>query len=182
MNIQLIINGRAGNQFFQYATVYAFMRENKIKDVLKISIQDLKKRETDKGTFIDELKNFNVDKYEIISKAKMTLKQKILDFLYRVTVKFVRKIKKMKKQPLDYKDYEFIDKIWHKILNYNGLYYYMPTNLNFYESKNPNIIFYGSFENKDFFDKYREEILEMFEPQNEKKENNLRLIQKNREY
>ena len=58
----------------------------------------------------------------------------------------------------------------------------MPTNLNFYESKNPNIIFYGSFEKKDFFDKYREEILEMFEPQNEKKENNLRLIQKNREY
>jgi hypothetical protein len=109
----------------------------------------------------------------------MTFFQKVLDFLYRVTVKIIRKIKKIKKKSLDYNDYKFIDTIWHKILNRNGLYYYMPTNFKFYDSKNSNIIFFGSFESKEFFDKYKEELIEMFKPKMTKNEENFRIIREN---
>ena len=170
--IQLKICGRAGNQFFQYATVYAYMKKNNIKENINISFEELKKRKTDDKSFYDTLSLFNVDDYNTIDKVKFTNYQMILDFLYRANLKVIRTIKRKMGKEMLYKDYKILDKIWHKILNKNGLYYYMPTNMNFYKSRNRNIVFYGSFESEKYFEQFRNDILKMFIPkENEKSEN-----------
>lgn len=162
--IQLKISGRAGNQLFQYATVYSYMKENNIDDDLYISFEELERKKTDTKTFCDTLKFFNVQQYKTINKIKMTMLQKILDFGYKVNIKLIRIFRKIIRSSMQSRDYEFIDRIWHKILNYNGLYYYMPTNRKFYKSKKNNIIFYGSFESEKFFEKYKDDIYNMFTP------------------
>ena len=176
--IQLKISGRAGNQFFQYATVYAYMKENNINEELNISFQELERKKTDNSTFFDTLSLFNVKNYKIIDKIEMTSYQKILDFCYKASIKVIRIYRKLLKLPMQKKDYEFIDKIWHKILNRNGLYYYMPTNRSFYKSKNKNIIFYGSFESQEFFENCKQDIYEMFMPKQEEKDENRQLYEK----
>ena len=50
--IQLKITGRAGNQFFQYATVYSYMKENNINEKLYISFEELERKKTDNKTFL----------------------------------------------------------------------------------------------------------------------------------
>lgn len=162
--IQLKISGRAGNQLFQYATVYSYMKENNINEELYISFEELERKKTDNKTFFDTLSFFGVEKYKRIDKIKMTKYQKILDFCYKVNIKLVRAFRKVLKSSMKCEDYNFIDKIWHKILNHNGLYYYIPTNRIFYKSKNSNIIFYGSFECEKFFEKYKDNISQMFTP------------------
>lgn len=170
--IQLKICGRAGNQLFQYATVYAYMKENNIKEKIQISFEELEIRKTDNSSFYDTLKYFNVEDYETIEKIKLTKIQKILDFLYRANLKIIRTIKKVMKQKMNCKDYKILDKIWHKVLNSNGLYYYMPTNTTFYSSKSKNIIFYGSFENEEYFKSYEKNIKKIFEPKEQRKKEN----------
>lgn len=176
--IQLKICGRAGNQFFQYATVYSYIKKNKLNEQLYISFEELEKRKTDAETFFDTLKFFNVETYKVIDKVILTKFQKILDFLYRANLKFIRTIKKKIGLSMTFNDYKILDKIWHKILNTNGLYYYMPTNQQFYKSKNKNIIFYGSFESEKYFDDYKEEIYRMFTPKNPKSNKNEQLYRK----
>lgn len=173
--IQLKICGRLGNQFFQYATVYSYMKENNIKEKLHISFEELEKRKTDNDSFYDTLNFFNVDDYITVEKVKFTKYQKVLDFLYRANLKIYRVIKRKLGLMMTDKDYKILDIIWHKILNRNGLYYYMPTNTKFYESKNKNVIFYGSFESEKYFEKFKKDIQEMFVPKEPRKDNNSQL-------
>ena len=175
--IQLKITGRAGNQFFQYATVYSYMKKNNIKETMYISFQELARKKTDNYTFFDTLAEFNTT-YKKVMKIKMTKYQKILDFFYKVNIKILRIYRKILKSSMQKKDYIFIEKLWHKKLNKNGLYYYMPTNFNFYKSKNKNIIFYGSFESPKFFEQYKEDLLKIFTPKHKDKIINKKLYQK----
>lgn len=172
--LQLKICGRAGNQLFQYATVYSYMKEKNIQEKLFISFEELKKRKTDNKSFFDVLKFFNVEEYVTIDKIYMTKIQKILDFFYRAHLKIIRTFRKIIKSNMKYYDYKFIEKIWHKLLNKNGLYYFMPTNRKFYKSNSNNIIFYGSFESEKYFEKYKKDIFSIYSPKNGK-------IEKNRE-
>ena len=176
--IQLKISGRAGNQMFQYATVYSFMKSNNIDETIYISFQELKRKETDTISFFDVLKYFNLKKYTVIENVHMTNYQKILDILYKTSIKVLRLYRKILNSSLKEKDYNLIDRIWHKVLNKNGLYYYIPTNPNFYKSKTNNIIFYGAFESENYFMKYRDDILKIFTPKEEKNKENEELYKK----
>ena len=176
--IQLKICGRAGNQLFQYATVYSYMKENNINEEINISFQELERKKTDNNTFFDTLSFFNVCKYKTIERIKMTNIQRILDVLYKLSIKAIRIYRKLLKLSIQKKDYELIDKIWHKMLNRNGLYYYIQKNKTFYKSKNKNIIFYGSFESQNFFEKYKQDIYEMFTPKQEERYINKQLYEK----
>ena len=175
--IQLKITGRAGNQFFQYATVYSYMKENNINEKLYISFEELERKKTDNKTFFDTLSFFNVQQYKKVDKIKMTNYQKILDFCYKVNIKLIRIFRKLTRSSMKSKDYNFIDKVWHKILNKNGLYYYMPTNREFYKSQNSNIIFYGSFEYEKTLEKYKDDIYKMYTPIHEEKSENKKLYE-----
>ena len=165
--IQLKISGRAGNQFFQYAMVKSYMDENNIKEELQISFEHLEKHKTDNNSFVNILKDFNVQDFEVINKINMTLKQKILDIIYKIFCKIIIFNAKAQKRSLKKQDYEFVKKHLQKILNKNGLYYYIPGMKEFYESNNKNIIFYGSFEDNSFYIKNREKILQMYTPKSD---------------
>lgn len=173
--INLKISGRAGNQFFQYAIVKLYMNENKIEEKLYVSFEHLEKHKTDNKTFVNVLTDFNIEEFEIIKKVKMTPKQRILDYMYKIIYKLLIINAKIKKRTLQKKDYIFLKNILQKKLNNNGLYYYIPGMTEFYESKNKNIIFYGSFEDNEFFIKNKEEILKMYEPRRGKIEKNQKL-------
>lgn len=159
--IQLKISGRAGNQFFQYAFVKIFMKENNIKDILKISFEHFKKYD---ASFVNELDNFNVGDYEKISKVSYSFLQKILDFEFKVITKIIRFKAKKENRALNQKDYDFLIKILQRKMNENGLYYYIPGMKEFYKSKNKNIIFYGSYENYKYYEKNKEFIKKIFKP------------------
>lgn len=162
--IQLKISGRAGNQFFQYAEVINYMKKNNINEDIYISFEHLNKHKTDNNTFVNVLNDFKVKEFKIINKIKMTPKQKIIDFIYKVLYKIVIIKAKMKRTKLQRKDYIFIKNVMQKLLNKNGLYYYIPEMEDFYPSKSKNIIFYGSFENNSFFEENKNAILNMYEP------------------
>lgn len=170
--IQLKISGRAGNQFFQYAMVKSYMKEKNINEVLYISFEDLQKHKTDNTSFVNILNYFKVEEFTEVEKIKMTIEQRIWDFIYKVMYKIVRLNAKIHKRHLNEKDYIFLVNFLQKNLNKRGLYYYIPRMKEFYESKNDNIIFYGSFEDNSFFIKERENILKMYNPiENKRKEN-----------
>lgn len=175
--IQLKISGRAGNQLFQYMAPYSYMKENNIDEKLKISFEYLKERKTDDNSFVDILKYFKVEEYEIIDKVEMSFKQKLWDKVYRIFYSFFRSYRKFVKKPMTYNDWNIIEKLLHKRLNKNGLYYYMPTNLEFYPSNTKNIIFDGVYETKEFFDLYKNEVKEMFAPIEKPKKENFELYQ-----
>lgn len=172
--MKLKLCGRAGNQLFQYAAVSTYMKNNGITDILQIyySKQINNEKKSKSVLFVDDLKKFNVKEYETIDDLNMTLKQKLIDFLYRAYVKIIKTIKIKINKTMTYNDYKVMERIWHKVLNRNGLYYYMPTNLNFYKSKNKNIIFWGSFEDLKLFDNNKEDILKMYSPLENKLEKN----------
>ena len=88
--IQLKINGRAGNQFFQYAFVNNYILDNNLNEKIYISFEDLEKRKTDNSSFVNELKNFNINNIEEITKIRFNNKQRVLDFIYKVFVKVIR--------------------------------------------------------------------------------------------
>lgn len=170
--IQLKISGRAGNQFFQYAKVKTYMDMHNIEDELYISFEHLSKHKTDNNTFVNVLDDFKIKKFKIIDKVKMTKKQKVIDFIYKIIYKVIILNAKLKKKRLEKKDYLFLKNVIQKTLNKNGLYYYIPGMDDFYPSKNKNIIFYGSFEDNSFYKDNRNEILEMYEPKKEKRPEN----------
>ena len=173
--IQLKICGRAGNQFFQYAFVNNYLINNSLNEKIYISFEDLKKHKSDNYSFLNELKNFKIFNIEEISKIKFERKQRILDFIYKVFIKFIRSKAKIKKERLNQQYYDIIIKRLQKILNINGLYYYIPGMKEFYKSKTENIIFYGSYEDARYYLKNRDNILEAFTPIKDKIDKNISL-------
>ena len=173
--IQLKINGRAGNQFFQYAFVNNYILDNNLNEKIYISFEDLEKRKTDNSSFVNELKNFNINNIEEITKIRFNNKQRVLDFIYKVFVKVIRFKAKIYKEHLNQQYYDIIIKKMQKILNTNGLYYYIPGMKEFYKSKTENIIFYGSYEDARYYLKNRNNILKTFTPKEERISENVDL-------
>ena len=170
--IQLKISGRAGNQFFQYAFVNNYMLNNNLNDKIYNSFEQLKRHNSDSTTFKNELKNFNIKNIEEIEKIQLTAKQKIWDFTYKVLNKIVRKNAQLRKRKLNQKDYNFLIKTLQKGLNTNGLYYYIPGMKEFHKAKTENIIFFGSYEENRYYLENREQILNAYEPKEERKKEN----------
>lgn len=162
--IQLKISGRAGNQFFQYAFVNAYMLNNNLNEIIYISFEHLKNHKSDNSSFKNELKNFKINNIEEIDKIKYNSKQKIWDLIYKILNKLVRINAKIRKRKLRQGDYDFIINILQKKLNANGLYYYIPGMKEFYKSKTENIIFFGCYEDNSYYIKNRDNILKCYTP------------------
>ena len=170
--IQLKISGRAGNQFFQYAFVNMYMKENNIKDKLMISFEHFKKYD---NTFVNELDNFNVENYETIDKVSYTFYQKILDYRFKILTKIIRYKAKNEKRSMNQEDYDIIIKKMQKKMNKNGLYYYIPGMKKFYKSKTNNIIFYGCYEDYNYYKNSKNVIRNLYVPKYEIKKENVEL-------
>ena len=170
--IQLKISGRAGNQFFQYAFVNNYVLNNNLNEKIYVSFEHLKSHNSDNTTFKNELKNFKIDNMEEIEKINFNIKQKIWDFAYKVLYKIIRNNAKLKKRKLKQSDYNFIIKVLQKPLNVNGLYYYIPGMREFYKSKTKNIIFFGCYEDSNYYIKNRANILKCYTPKEDRKKEN----------
>ena len=180
--IQLKISGRAGNQFFQYAFVNNYLIDKNLNEKIYISFEDLHKHKSDNFSFKNELKYFKILNMEEITKIEYSNKQKILDFMYKVFIKFIRNKAKIKKESLTQQYYDIVIKKMQKILNINGLYYYIPGMKEFSKSKTKNIIFYGSYEDSRYYLKNRNCILDAFTPINDRIDKNrdlYRIIEEN---
>lgn len=165
--INLKISGRGGNQFFQYAFVQKYIDDNKLNETINISFEYLEKKKTDNKTFVNVLSDFNIKKINIINKVYYTKKQLLLDYIYKLLLKIVRLNAKINKRALCQKDYDFIRKILQKIMNENGLYYYIPGMNPFYKSKIDNIIFFGSYEDAKVMSLYKKEVMKFYLPNKE---------------
>ena len=170
--IQLKIQGRTGNQFFQHAFVSNYIIENNLDEIIYVSFENLKKQKCSDESFKNELTNFKINNIKEINKVKIQGNQRIYDFIYKVINKLIRLNAKIKKRKLTQKDYDFLIKFLQKKLNTNGLYYYIPGMKELYKSKTNNIIFFGYYEENRYYTKNKEVNFKNYTPvKKEKKEN-----------
>ena len=174
--MQLKISGRCGNQLFQYANVRAFKEKNNIKETLKISFELNPNKE---NGFDDNLKYFNVEKYEIIEKVKMNRLQKIVFQIYRLNRKIVRLLFYREYNKKQYVlIYRKLQKKWQKLLNFFGIYHYLYGYCNLKNSKSKNKIFEGYFESSQYFETIKKQIRKEFTPKELPLEKNKMLYKK----
>lgn len=172
----LKISGRTGNQLFQYAYVQKYIDYHWHDEILNISFEYLDKQKTDDKTFINELKHFNIKEVNYIDKIEYDLKQKVLDKIYVYWNRIIRFKVKLLKRNICEKDYFIMKKVYSKILNKNGLYYYFPGVKDFFESKKKNIIFFGTFEDASYMKRYEDDIVNFFNPKAEITSKNEKLM------
>lgn len=171
--IQLKMSGRAGNQLFQYAMIRAYMKKNNIKEKLYISMEHIEKfRKKNDESFKDYLKDFNVIDYITLDKTRTSIKQFILEILYKVHFKIKLLELRIKQKKWSKEDWNIEKKRWKKILNKNGIYYYFRNDFDFEECNIKNKIFYGSFESAKFFDDIKETLFDELTPKQEKLKKN----------
>lgn len=175
--IQLKISGRTGNQLFQYAFVNNYIIHQKLEnEKIHISLDHLNKfaktHGNDSFSFENELSYFDINNIETIPETQFSFNQKILDIIYKVFIKIIRKKAKMQNRVLAQKDYDIIIKYLQKPMNKNGLYYYIPGMKDFYKSKTPNLIFFGSYEDFSYYEEDRETLMKIYTPKYERIESN----------
>lgn len=169
--IYVDMNGRTGNQLFQYAFARKLsLITNKelvfdFKNVIDKGV-DLKSEDT----FIDNLKDFNVIPYESIIESGYEMK-----------------IHGSKKQKRLLKRYFFLRKVSPHLaklnllqrhqykMQSNGLYKEDECNIRFYDKYNSNIFIKGYFEDPQYFDDIRDILLKEFTPKYPEKDKNKEL-------
>lgn len=173
--IQKQMIGRLGNQFFQYATIRAYMEKYGIKDKLYFNF-DLC-RNGDGVGFDDALKNFNVLSYSEINKIKYTFDQKILVFFIKAIEKII--VNTCGSQKKEYYLFQFEKKI-QKFINYYGIFWVRNGYIPFSECKRNknNLIFYGFFESPKYFDDIKDILRIEFSPKTAISESNIKLGKK----
>lgn len=167
--------GRLGNQFFQYATLRAYMIDNNIEDDLFLNF-DLCRNST--GSFFDDsLKYFNTVSYQEISKIHYTLSQLPIVFFIKVVEKLIRLLSN--ENNIEYRIYHF-EKRFQKFFNYFGLFYATNGYIKFNKAtlNQKNLVFYGFFESPKYFDHIKDTLLRELTPKEQLKPNVIDLKRK----
>ena len=169
--IYKLMEGRLGNQMFQYAAMRAYMlKYHEDKMVLNFNAGD-------GAAFGDQLKDFNVIKYDTVKNSfgsKIKISQRIIALKIKITRRnIVSKYGDSSESRAAFAKFEKENR--EKFMN-NGFYYSMFGGAFDFESAEvPTKIFMGNFESPGFFDDYRDEIIEEFVPKKEKLEKNFGL-------
>lgn len=176
--VQLKISGRLGNQLFQYATVQNYLQQNKIKEPIYISFEEMKKyaNEGKKG-FEDSLKLFHTN-YIVEEKITFKWKQFFIYHLFRCYKKMKKIWLRCRNKDLDQQQLHQMKLKWKKRLNQVGIFYYFPGDFDFYETTEENKIFIGSFESSKFFKDIQSVLQTEYEPKFLKLHENEQLYQK----
>lgn len=170
--IYLKVRGRAGNQFFQFATVKNFQTKYCKNEEIALDFSDLKKLGTEENGFKDSLQDFEAAKYyKTVDKIKANILQKVLIFIMKVPNAFFRLIGL--KDRADILSYKFEKKV-QPFINRFGVYYMIHGYSDFKPCKSKNKIFYGNFESAKYFEENEKIIKEMFTPKES-------IIKKNKE-
>jgi hypothetical protein len=167
--VSKFMRGRLGNQLFQYATARKIQL---INDDKELSFNFSKYVES-KG-FEDELKYFKVVPYKTTNNIKITLKQRILIFYYKVIKRLIRLFDK---EHYYEKRYNLENRVSEKLIK-NGLYWKEDGRLNIQPTKYNNKLLIGHFESKENFDDIRDVLLNELEPKEEVLDKNKDLYNK----
>lgn len=176
--IQLKMSGRAGNQFFQYLFVKEYMDLNKINEPLYISLEHLDKNKTDDSSFKSELDYYNIGAIQYIRKIKMTKKQLVLDFGFKVFNKLIRYNASFHHRKIDVDDYSILIRLLQKNMNKNGLYYYIPGMDSFTPAECEDIIFYGCYDDYSYYKNSVNHARELYTPKESVLPHNIDLLDK----
>lgn len=162
------INGRLGNQMFQYAALRAYtLKYGEEKICLNLT-------RVYKENFKNDLLDFNVASYEEVEQINLSKVQKLL-------IKVINKIeflyaKKYKDNRLKYNNkIHKIEKRYSPILMKFGIYWLQQGYVEFKKSKRKTKYFNGLFESSKYFNEYRDVILDEFTPKKEKLAKNKKL-------
>ena len=154
------MNGRLGNQLFQYAfarKIYSLGNYKILIDFTNVIKTGEKLGEPNK--FVDELKNFNCMEYETknkngyLIKKYGTKKQKLLIKIYftiRKLNRFILKRNLLNKYQL--------------LMQKNGIYKEDETNITLFGKYKSNVFIKGYFENPMFFDDIKNQLQKEFVP------------------
>lgn len=141
--IVIKIQGRLGNQMFQYAFAKRLQKEFYPNE--EIIINYSKSKYSNKCAFCENNNFFNLKTLKSTYKMNINILQRLLMYSY-ILIKRIFKIKR---------DIKF-----QNLLNYFGIYFLQDAGIcNFKKSKMKNKIIYGYFASEKFFELAKEEVL-----------------------
>lgn len=162
-----LILGRLGNQMFQYATLRAMQEKYYNNEMINMNFKIVRKLGLKEDGFDNQLEMFKLKKDKICfdQEVKMSIRQRMFYYAYLFFLKLIRVFSENKKNEINRNKFE--RKIQEKYNNL-GLFLYSYGFYDFKKSKEKEKIFKGYFESAKFFNDIRNELLEEFEPINDK--------------
>ena len=170
--LYLDINGRCGNQMFQYAFARKLMILNGV-DKLHIDffhVERWKQKANGNDTYSDQLKFLNTITYN----SNVSNGNSILLFGSKRQKSLFKKYPTIRKLSRHFKRLNILAK-YQKKLHVNGIYKEDEVPINLVKSKTRDIYARGYFENPDYFDDIKEILFNEFTPKFPRKEKNKEL-------
>lgn len=173
--IYLEICGRLGNQFFRYATAKALQKKYYPNEKIVINFTQVNERHKTDPTFYNVLEDFKVDEYEIYDKTgsvlfkESSILQKIFCMLYYLSIRRLD-AHSMSRTVL-------IEKKWQPLLDKLGIYWYRHGGWKLGYSKCKKKFVSGNFEDPQYFNDIRAELLKEFTPKYPRLEKNKALYE-----
>ena len=170
-----MVEGRLGNQMFQYAMMRSYQEKNKIDDKINFNFSLLKREGKVEDGFCNQLTFFNLDYNKVVFEKKISLNfiQRILFFNYCIHHKLLKLISK--KNCFEIKKQKYELKIKKKNNKY-GLYLYNYGYYNFDNNcKYKNRLFFGYNESYKYFDNIKEILYKEFTPKYDKLDKNKKM-------
>lgn len=169
-----IVQGRLGNQMFQYATMRAIQEKYYKDEKINFDFSKVRKLGKKEDGFDNQLNEFllNYDKIEFDRKIKINLIQKAIFLCYFISYKIIRMFSNNNNYE---KNKEKFEKKLQKFYNKNGLYLYTYGYYNFKKSNNKNKLFVGYYESSKYFNCIKEKIIKEFTPKQERLKKNEKL-------
>lgn len=171
--LYLNINGRCGNQLFQYAFAKKLMLKNNVKDLHIDFYHVLRNMKGDDKTYSDQLCNFNVIPYQSVIKTG----DSILTFGSERQKRLFKNYTFIRKLSRHFKKLNLLRKYQNR-LHINGIYKEDEIEIDRYISKSKDIFVRGYFENPKYFDDIRDILVEEFTPKFPRKPINNELYKK----
>lgn len=164
------IQGRLGNQMFQYAAAKAIMKKNNILGPINCCFKDVYKK-----NFKNELQEFHLKNYCEVPKIKLYFFQKLVFIFIKLYEFFLSKLYddsnyEIKRNKFE-KKYFNLFKIFGIIRITDG--YQKIDNLN----NKKNYIISGGLESPKYFDDIRNDLLEEFTPRHKRLKSNSKLYE-----
>lgn len=156
--IIIMLQGRLGNQMFQYAFARNLQKKYYENDEIVINKENLKKSGKEEDGWLDSLVDFNTINYRYTKKREINFIQIMILYFYLIFRKLLRIIFRL---GLDTKE---IDVFFSKILNFFGIYCINTGYCSFTKSRFKNKIIIGCFESSKYFDENRIAIIEELTP------------------
>lgn len=171
-----IVQGRLGNQMFQYATMRAIQEKMKNDEKINFNFTQVRRVGKKEDGFDNQLKDFslNYDKIDFDKNIKLNLLQYIVFGIYFVIYKILKLVINNNRYELVKQKFE---KNFQPIFNKCGLYLY---NYGFYDfkiAKTKNKLFTGYYESSKYFNNIKQKIFDEFTPAHKKLEKNKELYE-----